>query len=240
MSEQENIKEIFGKLGVVLVQKAEKEIIEINHQMILDQSRMKKEYRKMMKENADNLKKFYIESESSLLNDYLSHIITEIYEKVARIKSNSLKRVRISLIKKIGQAIMENYSNYIKYLKTLIIKFANKRSIDESHSIVLSWRDFEKKDALKESLPQNLSNTFNFSKATENFMGGVLIKNEKDKLIYDFSLEKALEDQNLEIEKTISRLIPQEKIQSLISEIRSFINNLTRKIKDGIKEYDRV
>ena len=141
ISEEKELRKQFGNLGLYLIEKAQKEIKELNQKTLFHKAEIKKRYLERSRERSMKLKSHLIESYEQFLNQSLSSTLLKGKENLLSLKNRLIKELKLNLYALIKERIKNNYSDYIAYLLNSIqnVKFA----IDKPQEIEIK---FNRKD----------------------------------------------------------------------------------------------
>lgn len=238
MSEEKEIKEQFGLLGLYLIDKAEKKIKELNQNTLFQKAEIKKNHLKRMEENSQKIKNHFIEVYDQFLNNSLSNTLIKEKADVLNLKNKLLGQFELDLKKKVEQNITEYYSNYISYFLSLLRK--NKAVIDKPPkvSIILNSRDYEYFNHKPNKIKEIIKNDLNLLKSEEDFIGGFKVILDDYNISYDYTINSFILKNSTIIEKQFSTILSESEINQLQRKFEDFINNKRLSIKEYLKGYD--
>ncbi|TFF94693.1 MAG: hypothetical protein EU544_04145, partial [Promethearchaeota archaeon] len=85
-------------MGIYLLDKAQKEIKEINQKSLFQKAEIKKKYLDKSDENSKKIKEKFIRDYNNYLNDTLSSVLLDSKEKLLKLKDGMLKELKKGLI----------------------------------------------------------------------------------------------------------------------------------------------
>ena len=99
-----------------MIEKAQKEIMDLNQQTLFQKAEIKKRYIDKTLERSSKIRRRFAKNYTNYLNQSLSSTLLKGKEIVLIIKNRLINNLKITLNSLISEKINKNYANYIKYL----------------------------------------------------------------------------------------------------------------------------
>ncbi|MHA1194027.1 MAG: hypothetical protein ACTSP9_17350 [Promethearchaeota archaeon] len=240
ISEHKELKEQFGRLGLNLIKKAEKEIKEMNQNTLFQKSQIKKNLLKRNNENALRTKTHFIETNNQLLNNALASTLLKIKQNVLEIKNKLLIELRLVLLKRIESNINNKYEMYVAYLINDLKKFAETIKHSREVSIALNKRDHKFFSENSRKIQDLFETQITLQIADDSFIGGFKAYVESENISYDVTIENYILKQSVLIESAFSEQFSEKSITELTQKFEKFIIHKKENIQEHLKEYDRI
>lgn len=239
MSERE-LRERFGNLGMYLVEKAQKQVKEMNQQTLFQKAEIKKTYRERTQEQANKKRAKFIEDYKEKLNTSLSKTLLWSKEKLLNLKNDLVKKTKELLIDSVKKSMEKNYEDYLKYLNQALSKVSEKVNKSLELTLIFNNRDYEHfKNNLAE-LKEYFENSIDLAKSKEEIIGGFIINVEEQQISYDNSLNSLIEENYSFLEKNLTNLISELKIKEIENEFKEFVENKKSNIENELRRYERI
>lgn len=240
ISEHNELKEQFGRLGVNLMNTAKKQIKELNQNTLFQKSQIKKNLLKRNNENSLKTKTHFIETYVQLLNNALASTLLKAKQDVLEIKNTLLNELRLELLKRIESNIDSNYENYVIYLINELKKFAQTIKSSHNVSILLNERDYKFFSKNSHKIKDLFKTQITLQITDEPFIGGFKAYIVNENISYDVKIESYILKQSLLIESAFSEQFSEKNITELFQNFEKFISNKKDSIEAYLKEYDRI
>lgn len=240
ISEEKNIKDQFGKLGMYLISSAQEKIKELNQQMLYQKAETKKNYLRRINENSIKLKNQFANSYKNFLNKSLASTLLGAKESILNLKNNILSDLNNSLMLKIKDLIANNYSNYRQFLTEKIKDLVHIIDKPPKVSIILNHKDYDNIKKSPSEIKSLFKNEVEIIGTEEEFIGGFKVNSQGGKINYNYSINAILERNMIIIEKNLSQLFSEEQIKELQFNFENFINNKKLEMKEYLNEYEQI
>ncbi|MFW9829345.1 MAG: V-type ATP synthase subunit E family protein [Candidatus Thorarchaeota archaeon] len=240
MSEEKDIKEQFGKLGVYVVDKAEDQIKEINQKMLYQKAEIKKSYLKKIENNSLKIKNQFIELYNQFLNKTLSSNLIQAKELVLKLKNKLLKDLNQGILKQIQSNISENYSNYLNYLIMQIKDSVHIIDKPPKVFILLNERDFDNIKNVGSNIKSLFKNKIDLTSAEDDFIGGFKVIIGDNKITYNYTIDNLLAKNLVKIEQDLSSIFSETEIAKLQDDFERDIKLKKKEIEVYLKSYDQL
>jgi len=236
------LKEGFGKLGLHLINQAEKDIKNINQQTIFQIAEIKKKNRERSEDSLLKMKEHFNETFNRLLNNSLSSALIKIKEEVLKSKNKLMAELISDLTNLIEKKINDNYSNYIEYLFTALENI--KHVIDKPPEIIitLNSRDFNYFSSNIDKITRIFKNNIKLNKSEKEFTGGFICVVSAENISYNDTIENQLKKNTSIIEIEFSKIFSESEtdIKQLENIYLKFIQNQRQLINEYLQNYERI
>ncbi|MFW9865430.1 MAG: V-type ATP synthase subunit E family protein [Candidatus Thorarchaeota archaeon] len=240
ISELKSLKERFGKLGLHLIERAKKEINDINQQTIFQTAEIKKRYRDRIADNASKIKANFLETYNKQLNSSLSSTLLKIKEEILNLKNNLISELITDLKQLLIERINNNYLNYIEFLKSIIRE--TRPLVDKPPEVIISLnsRDYEYFLKNFDHIQDIFKNQVILNTEKEELIGGFIISQTKTYISYDFSLANLINKKKSDIEMQFSKIFSDvySEIEEIIQNYERYIQDQKLALKEYLKKYD--
>ncbi len=240
MSEENIIKDQFGKLGIYLIKSAQEKIKELNQQMLYQKAEAKKNYLRRINENSIKLKDQFANLYRNFLNKSLASTLIDAKESILNLKNNILSDLNNSLLLKIKDLITNNYSHYLQFLTEKIKELVH--IIDKSPKVIviLNDKDYDNIKTNPSKINSLFKNDVEIIRSEEEFIGGFKVVSQGGKINYNYSINALLERNIIIIEKHLSQVFSEEQVKELQVNFENFIKNKKEEMKDYLNEYEQI
>ncbi|MGV9170979.1 MAG: F0F1 ATP synthase subunit delta [Promethearchaeia archaeon] len=233
-------KKYFGKLGIFLIKKAKKEIVELNKQTLFQKTEIRKRMLDAINQRSTKMRSHFKETYLKFLNNSLSSTINEVKEKSLKLENFLLKNLKKEIRNNLKLRIQQNFEGYQNYLIDKFKTAKNKLNELNSLRIILNHRDSQKKSLRKTLRELFEKGEIKIKKAENDFIGGFKIQIPQKNLTYDFTMDTAIKRSNNYVETQFSQLFCDAEIKRLENEFIDFINNQRSNIQGYLEKYDRI
>ncbi len=242
ISEEKELKEKFGKLGLFLVEKANKNIKELKKQSLYQLAESKKKSFERKNEISSKIKNNLLNEYNRYLHDVLSSSILTIKQKILNLKNNLIENLKDGIIKKFAEKTRNNYSEYVKYLFKIIENNKNRFDPSLSLQIIVNASDYKYFKENIQEIQKNFENKINLKKSSENFSGGFKLINEKEGVISDYTLESLINQYMIFVEKEFNLVVKSYdiKIEEIENNIQTFIDQKGKDLQETLNLYERI
>ncbi len=245
ISEEKELKEKFGNLGLYLINKAQDEIKDFNQRILFQKAEIRKRFSDRTHESSLKIRKHLILTYNQFLNKLLTSTLSELRERVLNLKNRLINELRTELHYKIQEIMKENYSkNSIKTYSNFLLKSIKNISHGVSKlpeiTLILNSKDYIYFSKNLDILDNQLKNKIVLKKSDEDFIGGFKIIQEDENIFYDYTIENILKKNESLIQKEFSKFIDDSEIGIIKKELEQFIQKLKLGIEEYLKKYDRI
>jgi vacuolar-type H+-ATPase subunit E/Vma4 len=239
MSERE-LRERFGNLGIYLVEKAQKQVKEMNQQTLFQKAEIKKAYRERTQGQANKKRTEFIEDYKEKLNTSLSTTLLWSKEKLLNLKNDLVKLTKKLLIESVKKSMEENYAEYLNFLNQSFSKISKKVNKSLKLTLIFNDKDYEFFKNNDADLKKYFDNSIDLAKSEGKIIGGFIINIEEQQISYDNSLDSIIEENYSFLEKNLTNLISESKIKEIENEFKEFIENKKSNIENELRRYERI
>ena len=240
ISEEKDLKERFGNLGLYLVEKAKKEIKEINRQNLFQKAEIRKKYIDRVNESSLRIRSHFIETYKQYLNSKLSKTLIDSKEEVLKIKNQLVEKLKNFIKNYLKEKIEGSYSNYINFLIDKIKE--NKNFIDKPPKIIIIFnsKDFNYFNENPNKLKNLFKNGIELKKDPRQSIGGFKVILAKGEISFNYSVDDILNENLSIIQQEFSNIISDSEIKEIESNFENFIQYQKKDIKQYLENYDRI
>jgi len=240
ISEEKDLKERFGNLGLYLVEKAKKEIKEINRQNLFQKAEIRKKYIDRVNESSLRIRSHFIETYKQYLNSKLSKILIDSKEEVLKIKNQLVEKLKNFIKNYLKEKIEGNYSNYINFLIDKIKE--NNNFIDKPPKIIIIFnsKDFDYFNKNPNQLKNLFKNGIELKIDPHQSIGGFKVILANGEISFDYSVDDILNENLSIIQQEFSNIISDSEIKEIESNFENFIQYQKKDIKQYLENYDRI
>lgn len=240
ISEEKNLKERFGNLGLYLVEKAKEEIKEINRQNLFQKAEIRKRYIDRINESSLRTRGHFIETYNQYLNSMLSKTLLDSKEEVLKIKNQLVEKLKNFIKNHLKDKIENSYSTYINFLIQKIKE--NKDFIDKHSNIIIFFnsKDFNYFNENTNKLKNLFKNAIEIKKDPHQLIGGFKVILANGEISFNYSVEDIINENLSIIQKEFSKIIADSVIKDIESNFENFIQNQKKGILQYLVNYDRI
>lgn len=240
ISEEKNLKERFGNLGLYLVNKAQAEIKEFNRQNLFQKAEIRKKYLERSNESFMRLKNHFVEAYYQYLNNSLSSTLLELKEKELDLKNNLIWELENSIYELMKGKIESKYEDYVTYLLAYIkdkIDFIDKATKIE---LLFNSKDFAYFSKNSKKIDKLFKNSFVIKEAPSEFIGGFKVILSDGDISYDYSLDNLITKNSNYIQKKLFDILTESGIKEIERDFEEFIQTQKLGLGGHLKKYDRI
>ncbi|MFX1550740.1 MAG: V-type ATP synthase subunit E family protein [Promethearchaeota archaeon] len=220
--------------------KAQKEIDELNRQTLFQKAEIKKRNLDRIQERAQKLKEQFIENYNQFLNQTLSSTLLEGKEKFLNSKNSLIKSLKMSLFNHIKKLIEDNYMNYISFLLKIAKRIEINAKPSQSIELIFNSKDYNYFLENPEKFQDQFRNTIEINKDQEDFIGGFKISLGSGLLSYDYTIDNLINKKSSFIQREMSKIVNDSEIKEIENNFNIFIHNQKSKISEYLKQYDQI
>ena len=223
-----------------LINSAQEKIKELNQQMLFQKAEIKKNFLKRTDENSKKIKNQFAVSYKDFLNKSLASTLIDAKESILYLKNNLLSDLKKNLMLKIVDLISNNYPNYLRFLTEKLNNLVS--IIDKSPKIIIIFnhKDYENVKDSPSKVKSLFKNEVVINESEDDFIGGFKVILNEGNFQYNYSIDAILDKNIIIIEKFLSQVFSEEKIQELQHDFENFIENKKLEIKDYLIEYGQI
>lgn len=223
-----------------MIEKAQKEIMDLNQQTLFQKAEIKKRYIDKTLERSSKIRRRFAKNYTNYLNQSLSSTLLKGKEIALIIKNKLINNLKTTLNSLINEKINNNYANYIKYL---IDSIKNVKPNIEKHKdieLLLNSKDY---DYFLKNF-SNLENLFEvpveIHEDKKDFIGGFKVTLGGGLISYDYTIKNLIDKNSVFIQMEISKIIDNIEIKSIENKFDNFLQVQKNKITEVLRRYDQI
>ena len=234
------MKDRFSNLGLYLIDKAEKEIKELNQKTLFQKAEIKKRFLERSNERSLRLRNHFNENYVQFLNQSLSTTLLKGKEKFLYSKNHLISTLKTTLINLIKIELDKNYSSYIEYLLNSITKI--KKTIDKSQDIelILNHKDYNYFIKKFDKILDIFKNPVEINEDRYDFIGGFKISLVGGVISYDYTIDNLIDKNSSFIQMEIAKILNDTEIKNIEKEYEEFIEEQKKRITEYLVQYDQI
>lgn len=223
-----------------MIEKAQKEIMDLNQQTLFQKAEIKKRYIDKTLERSSKIRKRFAKNYTNYLNQSLSSTLLKGKEIVLIIKNKLINNLKITLNSLISEKINKNYANYIKYL---IDSIKNVKPNIEKHKdieLLLNSKDYDYFLKNFSKLENLFEVPVEIHEDKKDFIGGFKVTLGGGLISYDYTIKNLIDKNSVFIQMEISKIIDNIEIKSIENKFDNFIQVQKNKITEVLRKYDQI
>ena len=223
-----------------MIEKAQKEIMDLNQQTLFQKAEIKKRYIDKTLERSSKIRKRFAKNYTNYLNQSLSSTLLKGKEIVLIIKNKLINNLKTTLNSLINEKINNNYANYIKYLIDSIKKVKPNIEKHKDIELLLNSKDYDyflKNFSKLENLFEVLVEIHEDKK---DFIGGFKVTLGGGLISYDYTIKNLIDKNSVFIQMEISKIIENIEIKSIENKFDNFIQVQKSKITEVLRKFDQI
>lgn len=234
------MKDRFSNLGLYLIDKAEKEIKELNQKTLFQKAEIKKRFLERSNERSLRLRNHFNENYEQFLNQSLSTTLLKGKEKFLYLKNQLISTLKTTLINLIKTELDKKYSTYIEYLLNSITKI--KKTIDKSQDIelILNHKDYNYFIKKFDKILDIFKNPVEINEDRYDFIGGFKISLVGGVISYDYTIDNLIDKNSSFIQMEIAKILNDTEIKNIEKEYEEFIEEQKKRITEYLIKYDQI
>jgi len=234
------LKDRFSNLGLYLIDKAEKEIKELNQKTLFQKAEIKKRFLERSNERSLRLRNHFNENYEQFLNQSLSTTLLKGKEKFLYLKNQLISTLKTTLINLIKTELDKKYSTYIEYLLNSITKI--KKTIDKSQDIelILNHKDYNYFIKKFDKILDIFKNPVEINEDRYDFIGGFKISLVGGVISYDYTIDNLIDKNSSFIQMEIAKILNDTEIKNIEKEYEEFIEEQKKRITEYLIKYDQI
>jgi vacuolar-type H+-ATPase subunit E/Vma4 len=234
------LKDRFSNLGLYLIDKAEKEIKELNQKTLFQKAEIKKSFLERSNERSLRLRNHFNENYEQFLNQSLSTTLLKGKEKFLYLKNQLISTLKTTLINLIKTELDKKYSTYIEYLLNSITKI--KKTIDKSQDIelILNHKDYNYFIKKFDKILDIFKNPVEINEDRYDFIGGFKISLVGGVISYDYTIDNLIDKNSSFIQMEIAKILNDTEIKNIEKKYEEFIEEQKKSITEYLIKYDQI
>ena len=245
ISEDKQLKEKFGNLGMYLINKAQEEIKDFNQTILFQKAEIRKRFSDRTNESSLKTRNHLILTFNQFLNKLLTSTLSELRQRVIKLKNDLISELRTEVFEDIKKIVRESYSKtgiktYSNFLLNSIKNVSHMTNKLDEIILILNHKDYSHFSKNPDILEIQFKNKIVLKKSEEDFIGGFKIIHEEENIFYDYTIKSILEKKETLIQKEFTKFIDESEIGVIKNEFEQFIQKLKLGIEEYLKKYDRI
>ena len=223
-----------------MIEKAQKEIMDLNQQTLFQKAEIKKRYIDKTLERSSKIRKRFAKNYTNYLNQSLSSTLLKGKEIVLIIKNKLINNLKTTLNSLINEKINNNYANYIKYL---IDSIKNVKPNIEKHKdieLLLNSKDYDYFLKNFSKLENLFEVPVEIHEDKKDFIGGFKVTLGGGLISYDNTIKNLIDKNSVFIQMEISKIIDNIEIKSIENKFDNFLQVQKNKITEVLRRYDQI
>ena len=223
-----------------MIEKAQKEIMDLNQQTLFQKAEIKKRYIDKTLERSSKIRRRFAKNYTNYLNQSLSSTLLKGKEIVLNIKNKLINNLKTTLNSLINEKINNNYANYIKYL---IDSIKNVKPNIEKHKdieLLLNSKDYDYFLKNFSKLENLFEVPVEIHEDKKDYIGGFKVTLGGGLISYDYTIKNLIDKNSVFIQMETSKIIDNIEIKSIENKFDNFIQVQKSKITEVLRKYDQI
>ncbi len=223
-----------------MIEKAQKEIKDLNQQTLFQKAEIKKRYIDKTLERSSKIRKRFAKNYTNYLNQSLSSTLLKGKEIALNTKNELISNLKITLNSLISEKIKKNYENYIKYLIDLTKKVNPNIKRHQDIELLLNSKDFDYFMKNYSKLEKIFDVPVEIHEDKQEFIGGFKVRISGGLISYDYTIKNLIDKNSVYIQMEISKIIDNIEMKSIENKLDNFIQIQKNKITEVLRKYDQI
>lgn len=223
-----------------MIEKAQKEIMDLNQQTLFQKAEIKKRYIDKTLERSSKIRRRFAKNYTNYLNQSLSSTLLKGKEIVLIIKNKLINNLKTTLNSLINEKINNNYANYIKYLIDSIKKVKPNIEKHKDIELLLNSKDYDYFLKNFSKLENLFEVPVEIHEDKKDFIGGFKVTLGGGLISYDYTIKNLIDKNSVFIQMEISKIIDNIEIKSIENKFDNFIQVQKNKITEVLRRYDQI
>jgi len=223
-----------------MVEKAQKEIKNLNQQTLFQKAEIKKRYMDKTLERTTRIRKRFAKNYINYLNQSVSSTLLKGKEIVLNIKNRLIRDLIAALNALISGRIDKHYENYINYLIESIKKVKPNLEKQQEIEFIFNFKDYDYFLHNYSKLENIFKNPIEIHEDPEDFIGGFKVILGGGLISYDYTISNLIDKNIVSIQIEISKIISNIEIKSVENKLDDFIQIQKNKITEVLRKYDQI
>ena len=223
-----------------MIEKAQKEIKDLNQQTLFQKAEIKKRYMDKTLERSSKIRKRFAKNYSNYLNQSLSYTLLKGKETVLNLKNKLINELKTILNSLISEKINKHYANYINYLINSLksVKLSLKKH--QEIELLLNSKDFDYFLKNYSKIENLFEVPVEIHEDKMDFIGGFKVILGGGLIYYDYTIENLINKNSVYIQMEISKIIENIEIKSIEDKFDNVIQVQKHKITEVLRTYDQI
>ena len=225
-----------------LVEKAQKEIKELNQKVLFQKAEIKKKHNRDVYESSLDIKKYFEDYDTQFFNHCLTSTFLSFNDKLLTMKHEFVDDLKKEVFLKVKEHINKNYNNYIEYILQAIEKMSV--FMDKSPSIIFTFNNkdynFFKEPSNLKKIQELFNNPVSIKEGGHGFIGGFNSRVEGG-ISYNMIFDDLIAKNTPIFEIELSKIIEDNELNKIKKEFEEFIEDKKmgiHLIEDYLKKYE--
>lgn len=223
-----------------MIEKAQKEIMDLNQQTLFQKAEIKKRYIDKTLERSSKIRRRFAKNYTNYLNQSLSSTLLKGKEIVLIIKNKLINNLKTTLNSLINEKINNNYANYIKYLIDSIKKVKPNIEKHKDIELLLNSKDYDYFLKNFSKLENLFEVPVEIHEDKKDYIGGFKVTLGGGLISYDYTIKNLIDKNSVFIQMEISKIIDNIEIKSIENKFDNFIQVQKNKITEVLRRYDQI
>lgn len=223
-----------------MVEKAQKEIKNLNQQTLFQKAEIKKRYMDKTLERTSRIRKRFAKKYINYLNQSLSATLLKGKEITLNIKNRFIRDLITAINSIISERINKNYENYINYLIESIKKVKPNLEKQQEIEFIFNAKDYDYFLNNYSKLENLFKNPVEIHEVPDDFIGGFKVILGGGLISYDYSISNLIDKNKVSIQMEISKIISNIEKKSIENKFDHFIQIQKNKMTEVLRKYDQI
>ena len=223
-----------------MIEKAQKEIMDLNQQTLFQKAEIKKRYIDKTLERSSKIRRRFAKNYTNYLNQSLSSTLLKGKEIALIIKNKLINNLKTTLNSLINEKINNNYANYIKYLTDSIKKVKPNIEKHKDIELLLNSKDYDYFLKNFSKLENLFEVPVEIHEDRKDFIGGFKVTLGGGLISYDYTIKNLIDKNSVFIQMEISKIIDNIEIKSIENKFDNIIQVQKNKITEVLRRYDQI
>ena len=225
-----------------LIEKAQKEIKELNQKVLFQKAEIKKKHNKDVFESSLEIKKKFEDYDTQFFNHCLTSTFISFNDKLINMKHKFVDDLKKEAFLKIKDHINKHYNNYVEYLIQNIERMSHFMDKPPSIAFYFNPKDygFFKEPSNVKKIQKHFKNLVKIKESNDDFIGGFSAEVEGD-ISYNMIFDDIINKNTPVFEIELSKIISDANINKIKREFEEFIEDKKmgiHLIEDYLKKYE--
>ncbi len=223
-----------------MIEKAQKEIKDLNQQTLFQIAEIKKRYMDKTVERSSKIRKRFAKNYMNYLNKSLSSTLLRGKENVLNLKNKLIHELKATINSLIREKINKHYANYINYLINSLKSVKPNIKKHQEIELLLNSKDFDYFLKNYNKIENLFEVPVEIHEDQKDFIGGFKIILGGGLLSYDYTIENLTNKNSVYIQMEISKIIENIEIKSIENKLDNLIQVQKHKITEVLRKYDQI
>jgi vacuolar-type H+-ATPase subunit E/Vma4 len=223
-----------------MIEKAQKEIKDLNQQTLFQIAEIKKRYIDKTVERSSKIRKRFAKNYTNYLNQSLSSTLLKGKETVLKLKNKLINELKTKLNSLISEKINKHYANYIIYLINSMKSVKPNIKRHQEIELLLNSKDYDYFLKNYSKIENSFEVPVEIHEDQKDFIGGFKVILGGGLISYDYTIENLINKNSVYIQMEISKIIENIEIKSIENKFDNLIQVQKHKITEVLRIYDQI